>query len=589
MDVVYVRSTPARRQGLASESLSGGHHVPPAQRDDDDVQPGGEHSNFQHNHTAESLRQWSVTIAVNDRDAVQATITDPFAETEYEKIFEHYLRDSDRPRWSAESMSMTLQESAVDGVSHLEERIRWYGEHLLSQLKLSFSPDATECQIYIIESDPGPSCADWCDRHGNEVPWLLFAKQNHVPRTHGYQVPQTHLAKAADIAAVLARHDIENVVLNACLSAYNRTGSATSLAHIFLEHGICNVSAMWFFVHWQTVSTYLDTFYDELLYHCKPFHIAAQRGREAIRQKPTSRIGREYQDFFLCVNYSRRRPTAQVVSPIARDPSPAPSARSQGSTTSDTSAKSFMSGMWKPSTPRLADSFILGGEPVMRMQLHLLELEYKLMTFRVVYASDLRRPGSKLNSTIDQMVHMWLNTNLVDEVLYYKAKDFARSTLSRMFPGGVKHRERRTRATNGGYLQLLFPRPVRALRQTLHVVRDVDGVVAPGFLADAGRNAQLEHQRSMAQAGLRRFAAQLHEDGHSYLLFLGSEDAQWWRTYLQHLQGEWWVHLPWSYTVHSRYIRERDNISIIKIGGRRYKSSLNHLFKPRRIDFGVVA
>ncbi|KAH6975404.1 hypothetical protein BKA56DRAFT_524782 [Ilyonectria sp. MPI-CAGE-AT-0026] len=697
MDVVYVRSTPARRQGLASESLSGGHHVPPAQRDDDDVRPGGEHSDFQHNHTAERRRQWSVTIAVNDRDAVQATITDPFSETEYEKVFEHYLRDSDRPRWSAESMSMTLQESTVDGVSHLEERIRWYGEHLLSQLKLGFSPDATECQIYIIESDPGPSetanrgpglhCLAWelleadhvarmpklrvtrisdvplprrdlrsmrptnrppppfaavqanpalnfhvllvvardfsrsgaerdpepdlaqwplmsvqrkmhsrlllevvrpgsreelaghldvraaqgvhfhlvhfdlhgrimCDEHGNEVPWLLFAKQNHVPRTHGYQVPQTHLAKAADIAAVLARHDIENVVLNACLSAYNRTGSATSLAHIFLEHGICNVSAMWFFVHWQTVSTYLDTFYDEVLYHCKPFHIAAQRGREAIRQKPTSRIGREYQDFFLCVNYSRRRPTAQVVSPIARDPSPAPSARSQGSTTSDTSAKSFMSGMWKPSTPRLADSFILGGEPVMRMQLHLLELEYKLMTFRVVYASDLRRPGSKLNSTIDQMVHMWLNTNLVDEVLYYKAKDFARSTLSRMFPGGVKHRERRTRATNGGYLQLLFPRPVRALRQTLHVVRDVDGVVAPGFLADAGRNAQLEHQRSMAQAGLRRFADQLHEDGHSYLLFLGSEDAQWWRTYLQHLQGEWWVHLPWSYTVHSRYIRE---------------------------------
>ncbi|KAF7550886.1 hypothetical protein G7Z17_g5417 [Cylindrodendrum hubeiense] len=701
MDVVYVHSIPARRQGLASASLPAGHHVAPAHRDHDELQSAGEDDTPQHNHTTQlpqRHRQWSVTIAVNDNAAVPATITDPFFEAEYKEVFEHYLRDSDRPRWSAESMSMTLQERGGDGVSHLEDLIRKYGEELWSQLEqnLNFSPDATECQIYIVESapapgdnangtspgsgpgihclawelleavhvtrmsklrvtrisdvplpqrpyhrplptlaavqanpalnfhvllvvardfsrhgaerDPEPDLAQWPlmnarrkvhsrlllevvrpgsqeelaehleirasqgvhfhlvhfdlhgrikqDELGNEVPWLLFAKQNHVPRTHGYQVPQTHLAKAADIAAVLARYEIESVVLNACLSAYNRSGSATSLAHIFLQHGVCNVSAMWFFVHWQTVATYLDTFYDELLYHCKPFHIAAHQGREAIRQKPTSRTGREYQDFFLCVNYSRKIPTAHAIDPVTREPSPAPSARSAGSTTSNASGKSFMSGVWKQTTPRLADSFILGGEPVMRMQLHLLELEYKLMTFRVVYASDLRRPGSKLSSTIDQMAHMWLNTNLVDEVLYYKAKDFARSTLSRMFPGGVKHRDRRTRATNGGYLQLLFPRPVRALRQTLHVVTDVDGVVAPGYLADAGRNAQLELRRSMAQAGLRRFAERLHEDGHSYLLFLGSEDAQWWRTYLQHLQGEWWMHLPWSYTVHSRYIRD---------------------------------
>ncbi|KAH7152888.1 hypothetical protein EDB81DRAFT_718482 [Dactylonectria macrodidyma] len=715
MDVVYVQSDPARQRGLASEP-----ELEPAQYGHDEACSAGDKDIYQPNlHTPERRRQWSVTITVNDHAAVPAVITDPFLETQYKDVFEHYLRDSDRPKWSAEAISSTLLEPDAEGISRLEDQIRAYGEALWSQLEgmLNLSRDATECQIYIVESgpdssynmgdnanggipgvgpgihclawelleadhvirmpklrvtriskvpppprplrshrpgyrpphplaavqadpnlhfyvllvvardfsrsgaerDPEPDLAQWplmntqrkvrnrslleprsrlllevvrpgsreeladhldvrasqgvyfhlvhfdlhgrvmSDEHGNQVPWLLFARQNHVPRSHGYQVPQTHLAKAEDVAAVLARYEVENVVLNACLSAYNRSGSATSLAHIFLDHGICNVSAMWFFVHWRTVATYLDTFYDELLYYCKPFHIAAQLGREAIRQKPTSRIGREYQDFFLCVNYSRMWPTTRTIDPMTREPSPAPSARSQGSATSNASARSFMSGIWKPASPRPPlEAPHSGGEQVMRMQLHLLELEYKLMTFRVVYASDLRRQGSKLGSTMDKMADMWLNTNLVDEVLYYKAKDFARSALSRsMRPGSVRHRDRRTRATNAGYLQMLFPvKPMRALRQTLHVVDGVDAVVAPGYQADAGRNEELELRRSQAQAGLRRFAERLHEDGHSYLLFLGSEDAQWWRTHLQHLRGEWWVHLPWSYTVHSRYIRD---------------------------------
>ncbi|KAI5468020.1 TPR repeat-containing protein [Mariannaea sp. PMI_226] len=654
----------------------------------------------------QARRAWFATIAINDRAEFAATIVDPFLESEYKTVFEHYLRDSDRQRWSPEVMSMIL-EQGVDDIAHLEHLIRVYGDQLwrLLTLEKGLSPNATECHLYIIDSqesgdspsihclawellegvrsdwmpglrlrvtrisdvlpltpplrfsrpnallphsfasvqadtsldfhvllvvardfsrtgaerDPEPDLAQWplmnvqrklrsrmllevvrpgsredleehlklrasqgmyfhlvhfdlhgrimndecvcvnmflqakktktkncigtdLSRHGVQTPWLLFASQNHVPRSHGYQVPQTHLAKAEAVAQVLARYKIENVVLNACLSAYTQ-GPSTSLAHIFLQHGIYNVSAMWFYVHWQTVSTYLEAFYEELLVWCKDFHFAAHRGREAIRQKPTSRIGRDYEDYFLCVNYTRNVP---VKSGPVREPSPAPSARSQGSTTSNTSVTSFMR---KASVPRLGDQFI-GDEPLIRMQLHLLELEYKLMTSRVVYASDLRRPGSKLAATIDQMVSMWLNTNLVDEVFYYKAKDFARP---RILPGAVKPREKRTRATNGGYLQLLFqPKSVRALRQTLHVVYNVDTVVAPGYLADPARNADLERRRFLAQAGLQRFAERLHADRHSYLLFLGSEDAQWWRTYLQHLQGEWWVHLPWSYTVHSR-------------------------------------
>lgn len=350
---------------------------------------------------------------------------------------------------------------------------------------------------------------------------------------------------------MLAEFQVENVVLNACLSAYNRTGPTTNLAHIFLAHGVHNVSAMWFYVHWQTVATYLEAFYHELLVRGTDFHLAAQRGRDAIQLKPTKRTSREYQDFFLCVNYTRdvRRPGA-----AQREPSPTPSAHSADSSTSNTSMKSFMSGKWRPSTPRLGDGFP-SDEPIMRLKLHLLELEYKLMTFRVVYASDLRRTGSDLHATMERMVSMWLSTNLVDDVFYYKAKDFAKRKL---LTDAVAYREKRSRASTGGYLQLLFPRPVRALRQTLHIIRDVDPVVDPGWQADDLENQRSEERRNLVQAGLQKFVLKLHEeDKHSYLLFIGSQDAQWWRTYLQHLGGEWWLHMPWNFTVHNRYARDK--------------------------------
>ncbi|KAK5995955.1 hypothetical protein PT974_04375 [Cladobotryum mycophilum] len=638
---------------------------------------------------AQGHRAWQVSVCINNNAPTIANIKDPFLESEYKDVFEKYLRNSDRQRWSPQSL--TLEEDGNDDFSRTEARIQAYGESLLGQLGLTpgaLRPNATQALIYVVEHheagadvpnraggvhclawellesvkvprmaklqlritrisdfpgrsyrlfpkpmqqlltvqanhsgvfhvllviardfsrtgaerDPEPDLAQWPlmsvqkrlrsrmlleivrpgsleeledhlrtraalgmqfnlvhfdlhgrimrDENGNQVPWLLFAKRHQASRSYGYQVPQTHLARAEAVAELLASYQIENVVLNACLSAYNRTGPTTNLAHIFLKHGIQNVSAMWFYVHWQTVATYLESFYNELLINGAEFHTAAQRGRDAIRKSPTKRTGKVYQDFFLCVNYSRSQHRAGN---MPREPSPTPSSHSQDSSTSNNSVKSFVSGLRKPSTPRLSDSWLLSDEPIMRLKLHLLELEYKLMTFRIVYASDLRRTGSDLNATIERMVGMWLATNLVDDVFYYKAKDFAKR---RLLTDNVPYREKRTRASNGGYLQLLFPRPVRALRQTLHIIREVDPVVDPGFQADDLENQRSEERRFMAQEGLQRFAQRLHREGHSYLLFLGSQDAQWWRTYLQHLNGEWWVHMPWHFTVHSRYVRD---------------------------------
>ncbi|KID75498.1 uncharacterized protein G6M90_00g045180 [Metarhizium brunneum] len=388
---------------------------------------------------------------------------------------------------------------------------------------------------------------------GVPVPWLLFARQ-HRPSASEYSFPQTQLAKAEAVAEVLSRHRVENVVLNACLSAYNRSGAATNLAHIFLRHGISNVSAMWYYVHWKTVKTYVEAFYDKLLIECLDFHVAAQRARESLRRQPTSLAERTFQDFFLCVNYAR---DVHRTDSMLREVSPSPSAKSHELTItlSNTSTRSSRSGIRIKSPSRFADSFGFDDEPILRLRLHLLELEYKLMTFRIIYASDLDQAGSDLNGTLGKMVNMWLNTNLIDEVHYYKAKDFSKRNL---ISGAVSvsPRTKHTRLSHGGPLQRLFPRTVDSLRQTLHIVKEVDSVVDPGMQADKLENQRREERRFLAQEGLQQFASKLHEEGCSYMIFVGSQNAQWWRTYLQALNGEWWLNMPWSFAVHTRFTKE---------------------------------
>ncbi|KAJ6788155.1 hypothetical protein PWT90_03256 [Aphanocladium album] len=386
------------------------------------------------------------------------------------------------------------------------------------------------------------------DEYGVPTPWLLFAKRTYATQSNGYHLPQTRLARASEVANLLVENQVENVVLNACLSAYNRSTSLTNLSQLFLQRGIQNISAMWFYVHWKTVETYLETFYNQLLRKGVDFHVAAQQGREAVRNIPTYRSGRPCKDDFLCVNYARQ---AHRTDSMTRDPSPTPSNKSHSSSTSNTSSKSFISGGWKPSTPRLGDALIVGDEPVIRMKLHLLELEYKLTTFRIVYASDLHREKSDLSETIDRMVNMWMSTNMIDDVYYYRAKDFARS--GPLAAGTLpSYRDKKSRGSTGGYLQLLFPKPVKALRSTLHIIREVDDIVDPGWRADDATNAKNEERRIQAQEGLQRFARRLHTEEDSYCIFLGSQDAQWFRRFLQHLHGAWWLHMQWGLTVPSR-------------------------------------
>ncbi|KAK2590566.1 hypothetical protein QQS21_011748 [Conoideocrella luteorostrata] len=638
-------------------------------------------------------RDWPVEICIDGFSPITALIKDPFVEADYSTVFEEYLRSSDQPRWSSQSLvpDETGPGLSVDEISLAEERIGQYGISLFNQLNEQaslFRNGIYNAQIYVVEHhdsdltnrnvggvhclawellesvqiqdkpklhlrvtrlsdfparrhlclpptaqrltdvqadpnatfkillviardfshkgaerDPEPDLAQWplmnlqrrlrsrltleivrpgsleelewhlqvraeqniifnlvhFDLHGRiirdgaggAVPWLLFAKK-HAATDSGVSIPRTQLVDAEYVAEVLARFQVENVVLNACLSAYNRSGPATNLAHIFLRYGIANVSAMWFYVHWKTVATYVQAFYDRLLIKGLPFHTAAQRAREALREQPTVLTGRTYQDFFLCVNYARNEHTADSV---VREVSPSPSARSHDSATSTSvnSVKSIRSGLLAKTSPRIAESLILGDEPIMRLQLHLLELEFKLMTCKIVYASAMDQNDSNLEATMDKMINMWLSTNLIDEVHFYKAKDFGRRKMLSANVA-VSPREKRTRASTSGPLQRWFPRSIGSLRQTLHIVREVDSVVDPGYHFDEQENQRYGERQFLAQEGLQKFATKLHEDGHSYLIFLGSQNEQWWGTNLKYLQGAWWLNGPWGFTVHTRYV-----------------------------------
>lgn len=393
--------------------------------------------------------------------------------------------------------------------------------------------------------------ANKTSRNGDDVPWLLFAKRFDYMEGYGYNVPETQWTKASAVAELLAEHQIENVVLNSCLSAYNRTTSTSNLSQIFLRRGIQNVSSMWFYVHWQTAATYLHTFYYELLLKGVGFHIAAQKGREAVRETPTLRNGRQCHDSFLCVNYARR--AHRTDSWISRDPSPSPSAMSLDSSTSNTSARSSRNTGWRATTPRLGDSIVIGDEPVIRLKLHLLQLEYKLITFRIVYASDLHDTQSNLHYTIDRMANMWLSTNLINKVCYYRAKDFV--TNWNFFSNSVPSKEK-TRASSRGYLSFLFPKTVTPLRQTLHIVQDVDTVLDPGRLKDESENRRNLVRCGVAQERLQKFARDIEADENSYLIFLGRQDAQWCRKKLPGIGMAWWLQMPWNYKASKRYTHD---------------------------------
>lgn len=127
MDQVYIRSKSRLAPPLSPNSTS-------------DDEP-----------THSARRQWEVSIRVNDLEETNAIIVDPFVESEYLSVFESYLRESDRPKWSPNRLTSEPDEYEF---TQAEDDIQAYALALLDGLDLNtscFSPGATECQVYIIE------------------------------------------------------------------------------------------------------------------------------------------------------------------------------------------------------------------------------------------------------------------------------------------------------------------------------------------------------------------------------------------------------------------------------------------------------
>lgn len=108
-----------------------------------------------------------------ERAAFDVTLVDPFVDDDYRTVFEHYLRNTDRPPWSPGSLSTGAggagEVEEADEVARAERQIYGYAHALLSQLRLpvdKLQKTPADLQIYVIEhhdSDRGSSL-------GSDVP-----------------------------------------------------------------------------------------------------------------------------------------------------------------------------------------------------------------------------------------------------------------------------------------------------------------------------------------------------------------------------------------------------------------------------------
>ncbi|BCG65762.1 MAG: hypothetical protein methR_P3618 [Methyloprofundus sp.] len=94
---------------------------------------------------------------------------------------------------------------------------------------------------------------------------------------------QTHAVVADDLTALLARHGIPVVVLNACQSAKQRNEQETSLGSLLMQAGIQGVVAMAYSVTVSAAALYVKTLYEQLL-QCQDFNAAARRARFELFQ-----------------------------------------------------------------------------------------------------------------------------------------------------------------------------------------------------------------------------------------------------------------------------------------------------------------
>ncbi|XXH02803.1 hypothetical protein Hte_009190 [Hypoxylon texense] len=102
------------------------------------------------------------------------------------------------------------------------------------------------------------------------------------------------------IAEKLQECRISKVALSACLSSYAQSQVFLNMCHTLLSHDVAHVSAMSFQILESTTQLYYSAFYESLILQGEAFHVAAARGREALRAN-----NKQYGHAVLPTNYHR--------------------------------------------------------------------------------------------------------------------------------------------------------------------------------------------------------------------------------------------------------------------------------------------
>lgn len=113
---------------------------------------------------------------------------------------------------------------------------------------------------------------------------------------------------ARDVAALLRQRNVSCVVTNACRTAVSHERRKANLSQIFVEQGICAVSAMSFRICTTAVDLFYWSFYEALIMKGLKFAEAASLSRKSLRENNRREVNRsvmELQDWCVPVTYMR--------------------------------------------------------------------------------------------------------------------------------------------------------------------------------------------------------------------------------------------------------------------------------------------
>jgi hypothetical protein len=251
----------------------------------------------------------------------------------------------------------------------------------------------------------------------------LYAATNyHNSQQHNnvylsFASPDSKLNKvpATKIAELLHDHDISCAVLTACESGKANKGDDANLCRIFAEHGVSQILAISFGIHWRAVEILCDSFYHHLLVSGETFSESARHARLELFDKPerqgTTGRTRDLEDWFIPVAYVPNKER-----PFIRKKFDKPSSLSPP----------LFDGRGYPLTRTLSSESVRSNisfkDLDVEMDVEILKLEEVLMRVGNVL---LRGPIVRKNSElVDRLLNCWVSTGLLEGFDNIDAKEF---------------------------------------------------------------------------------------------------------------------------------------------------------------------